>query len=748
MRSPCAAPQILRATTPLLIMAALVAGCNSPMTTAPLPLTDTPPTTTPSDSDPTDSGSTDAGASDPSATTSGTVTGETLTLAQQVRVSLAGQVRLNISNVVGTLPASIQIQEATFLLFDDGTTSFYAAALESAFTGPMQPFQSISVPGVQSATVEVIVLPLTSSDGDATVEGSRVFQNNGRQVTLQDVALMMALHQLRGRPTAEQLATQASSLLRTPIAAESINPVPNRTNADYAAPAKTFNLVDVALMQAAYYLLPVDRTTSRLTAVTNQLLKRTVTLTPGDILKIPGVGVIPDYVPGIPFSPPVGRYVAGQLAFSVVGEHEATSFPIAGEAGEVAHFIRLNTPSFPGYTTYVANPASAFIFLPAFQSLPLPGLINQGCVIIHEPTKDPSQVSHWIASSTTCHDPRLPDLVVANSGQHSVMSFANRGNSNNPRYLFQAHHATGQYPNALATVDLNLDGKLDVLTTNATSNSLSVLMGQGDERFQSPMSYPLSSTPRGLVVGNFYSDNLPSVVVIGSNKLYPFGGNGNGSLAAGPEITVTNPNGIAAGDFNGDGFDDVVISNTMNAGTASVLINRGGSRFESTPHSVGPQPTSVAVGDVNNDNHLDVAVALNGSNAIAVLLGNGDGTFQSRLLAITPVQPNRIAMADLNNDGRLDVVATHTNSPQLTILPGNGDGTFQAFITRDNQSVPRSLTLADMNQDGFIDVITTGAASSTAGVARIWFGAVNFQSYVASDVDTAAYPNAVGVGQF
>jgi hypothetical protein len=141
----------------------------------------------------------------------------------------------------------------------------------------------------------------------------------------------------------------------------------------------------------------------------------------------------------------------------------------------------------------------------------------------------------------------------------------------------------GRYSSRLVTADFNLDGKPDLAITNFPQNTITVLLGSGTGGFTEASESPFSA----------------------------------GSL----------PSGIAVGDFNGDGFPDLVTTNS-GANTISVFLGSGTGTFtrEGTPIAVGTSPNQISVADFNGDGKQDLAVA-NAGGGVTVLLGNGIGGF-------------------------------------------------------------------------------------------------------------------------
>jgi hypothetical protein len=74
-----------------------------------------------------------------------------------------------------------------------------------------------------------------------------------------------------------------------------------------------------------------------------------------------------------------------------------------------------------------------------------------------------------------------PDLITANSASNSVSVLLGNGNGT---FKAATNFSTGATPYAVAVADVNSDGKLDLLVANEGSNTVSVLLGNGNGTFQ------------------------------------------------------------------------------------------------------------------------------------------------------------------------------------------------------------------------------------------------------------------------
>jgi hypothetical protein len=203
--------------------------------------------------------------------------------------------------------------------------------------------------------------------------------------------------------------------------------------------------------------------------------------------------------------------------------------------------------------------------------------------------------------------------------------------------------------------------------------------------------------------------------------------NGDGTFQAPATYPVAcGALGVAVADFNRDGQLDLAVSTwCADCGpddNVSVLLGRGDGTFQPyRNYQVQIEPDGIAVGDFNGDGKLDLAAGnfcgsdpyCTGSSpaTVSILLGNGDGTFQPQ----TEIQVNpplgRIAVADFNGDSKRDLVVTAPYNNTVTLLLGHGDGTFvpQTFSTGSHMALgvvtgqfnSGGITSADMVVDNW-----------------------------------------------
>jgi hypothetical protein len=131
--------------------------------------------------------------------------------------------------------------------------------------------------------------------------------------------------------------------------------------------------------------------------------------------------------------------------------------------------------------------------------------------------------------------------------------------------------ATGSNPWAIIAADFNGDGKLDLVVANQDDGTLTILLGNGDGTFTPANGSPVAvgSGPYALAAVDLNSDGKLDLVVANQNDstLTILLGNGDGTFtpAAGSPIAVGGaPNSIAVGDFNSSGRLGIAVATGAN----------------------------------------------------------------------------------------------------------------------------------------------------------------------------------------
>jgi hypothetical protein len=186
-------------------------------------------------------------------------------------------------------------------------------------------------------------------------------------------------------------------------------------------------------------------------------------------------------------------------------------------------------------------------------------------------------------------------------------------------------------------------GALDVAVLGQVFNqsgTVSVLAGNGDGTFQSPVTYGAGPNTTELLAGDFNGDGVPDLVTVNhGDPADPVGsvrvllGNGDGSFRPPRSLDTGQGSPIQPallGDFNGDGKLDILASGLTiypEAEHVNLLPGNGDGTFQGAVNYFvgfnGNQPTSLAVGNFTGNGPLDLAVTNWDAGSVSVLLNQG-----------------------------------------------------------------------------------------------------------------------------
>ncbi|HEY7089001.1 MAG TPA: FG-GAP-like repeat-containing protein, partial [Tepidisphaeraceae bacterium] len=238
----------------------------------------------------------------------------------------------------------------------------------------------------------------------------------------------------------------------------------------------------------------------------------------------------------------------------------------------------------------------------------------------------------------------------------------------------------GDDPHSPVIADVNNDNINDIVVSNSSHATVSVLLNDGDNHFNDRHTFTVGSGPGALVADDFNGDaKFDLAVCTSDNSLSVLLGNGNGTFQPQTSVPVgKDPEAIASADLNGDRLSDLVVANTRDD-TVSVLLSKGDGTFlDQKVFFAGAAPISLALADVNRDGIPDIVTANSQADNVSVLIGKGNGTFNSPAAFAVSPHPSAVVVEDFNGDHKLDIASLSNLTANVSVLLGNGKGGFQS----------------------------------------------------------------------
>ncbi|MBI3817412.1 MAG: VCBS repeat-containing protein [Planctomycetes bacterium] len=273
----------------------------------------------------------------------------------------------------------------------------------------------------------------------------------------------------------------------------------------------------------------------------------------------------------------------------------------------------------------------------------------------------------------------------------------------------------GTSPVGGTAADINRDGRVDILTGNAASGSVSVFFGcvrkNNQIEYSTAATFPLSAIPGAVAAADFKQDGATDAFIglsSGIGALYTNNGSGGFSFFNGTTLGNSTRQ-LVAGDFNNDGSTDVAaaMSNSGPGLAVAYVISTG---YFTIQQNIGSNfGSTIAAADFNLDGNLDIAVTDAGTGNIYIC--SPGATFITIVNTLAGTNNSNLIAADVNGDGRMDLVSDEFTANGIRVRLSSGGYNFAAPLSFGNGGLTLDIAAADYNRNGTLDVATADQGS-------------------------------------
>ncbi|MFQ6610793.1 MAG: FG-GAP-like repeat-containing protein, partial [Fidelibacterota bacterium] len=345
------------------------------------------------------------------------------------------------------------------------------------------------------------------------------------------------------------------------------------------------------------------------------------------------------------------------------------------------------------------------------------------------------------------------DLVIPNYASNTLSVLRNTSSSGSISFATKVDFSTGLDPYDVAISDLDGDGKLDIVSPNGNSHTISVYRNTStsgtinSSSFAAKVDYNVGTAPYTVAIGDLDLNGKPDLIITNrtDNSISVIentsmsGTINTSSFATKVDFTTgADPLVVKVGDIDGDGKLDIIVTNNDD-NTLSVFRNTSTTGIINTSSfstkvdfSTGSGPSGLAIGDIDGDGKPDVAISYSNGSSISIFRNVSTSgsinaaSFETKVDFSTGNGPLRLSIGELDGDGKPDIATGNYGSDNVSVLKNTSvSGTIisSSFASKVDFSTgidPISVFIADIDGDGKQDMAVNnyGVASNSVSVFR------------------------------
>lgn len=300
------------------------------------------------------------------------------------------------------------------------------------------------------------------------------------------------------------------------------------------------------------------------------------------------------------------------------------------------------------------------------------------------------------------------------SGQQPTIAVAGVGTASSGGAIFEVQGGNvrkvpgGNGPIDVVVDDFNGDGLADIVSASFRSSDLTLLLGGSTDTSVIGSARNL----RAVASGDVNGDGARDVILAGSGfaadasaGLQVLLGNGTGQFPATASAeTEKNLVSVLAADLDGDGTDEILALSSSGRLLAFRLSTASGAPQIDPLGSKPIAPGAIAFdsGDFNRDGFADVVIANQDQQTIELLTGNGQGRFASIATVGNVPAPSDVVVGDFDQDGIDDIAVSNLYS----VSQSGSDGSPSEF------RLPSTTTILQLNAAEQSVVVTSNTVTA------------------------------------
>ncbi|MEZ4775832.1 MAG: FG-GAP-like repeat-containing protein [Bacteroidia bacterium] len=260
--------------------------------------------------------------------------------------------------------------------------------------------------------------------------------------------------------------------------------------------------------------------------------------------------------------------------------------------------------------------------------------------------------------------------------------------------------------------------------------------------FTSVMGTPSGLANSRVIWADVDNDNDLDILVTGEASINDYrttiyrNNSGNFAvIASSSTLDQVRNAGVDFGDYNNDGFIDLVLCGLDDSGNRQAKLYKGNGTGAftndptATPALTPVSDGAAAFGDYDNDGDLDLVISGNTGSGSLTRLYRNDGNSQffedvTASATLTDVEKGSLAWGDYDNDGDLDLLISGTGAGPLApattrVFENKGNSIFGNSVPSITNIKEGSVAWGDYDLDGDLDILLAGN-TGTSLVTEVW----------------------------